>query len=62
MHDEAERLACAGLTAPLEDVFDGLGIEVALAKRRRVHRVEQLPHFRDAQLEHRASFRRVRGR
>ena len=53
VHDQRQRRVGRRLARPVDDVVAGLRVEVALAKRRRVHRVEQLPQLAEVQLEHR---------
>ena len=53
-HDQAQRLAGWRFAAPVHDVAVRVRVEIALAKRRGIHGVEQLPHLGDVQFQYRA--------
>ncbi len=51
-YDQPERPADAGFACPLDDAGRCVGVEIALAAGRRVHRVEELPHLGGVPFEH----------
>ncbi len=69
MHHQRERPIVVQLARPVDDEGLGVGVEVALAEWRRVHRVEELVQLADVDLDDLAArreriadaFRRRRG-
>ena len=56
MHAERERCVHRVLARPTDDVLVRVLIEIALGEGRRVHRVEELTHFVEVQLDQRNGF------
>src|SRR5262249_13165236 len=51
MDEKRERRVGRNVPRPRHDEFLGIGIEILLTERRRIDRIEQLPQFRDMDLD-----------
>jgi len=51
VHDDLERLVVGEFPRPTDDEFLGVLVEVALGKRKRIERVEELRNVADANLD-----------
>jgi hypothetical protein len=51
VHDERPRLVYWKIIGPVDDKLLGSRVKIALMERRRIDGIEELPEFRDANLD-----------